>query len=143
MKYELLQDFIAQRRQEIFEEGKALANSFYLASEAALSEKSSSRRTKVGTRVRMIGNSLVCEWYWRRLANPIINGKRQTKIFSTYIRIGKNGRYSTGRFKSEPQWARIMIEQIEARYVVLRGISKELTNLEQSLKRLMDSDNPR
>ena len=75
MKYELLQDFIAQRRQEIFEEGKALANSFYLASEAALSEKSSSRRTKVGTRVRMIGNSLVCEWYWRRLANPGISHK--------------------------------------------------------------------
>lgn len=54
-------------------------------------------------------------------------------VFSTYIKKGKNLKYSMTNFKNEPQWARELIEQVESRYVMFRKRAAAISKVRRAL----------
>jgi len=86
----------------------------------------------IGTRVRFMGASstLAAEWYRNRFS---MSKGGSSRVYSEYIRKGQGHRYSMTAFKSEPYWARQVIEMVENRYALLRKRAEILGKVKRLL----------
>lgn len=87
----------------------------------------------VGTRVRVLGNTIQCEWY-RNRTRPDLGPGKPKRVFSSHIKKGTGARYNSELFKSEPQWLREAVERAEDKYVNVRLRAKVLVELRRSLR---------
>ncbi|MCV5959036.1 hypothetical protein OFO30_26995, partial [Escherichia coli] len=86
---------------------------------------------RVGTRVRILGVSLVAEWYRNRFVEQVPGQKK--RVLSTHIKKGRGHAYSMSHFKKEPVWAQELIQQVETRYAVLRQRATALAKIRRAL----------
>jgi hypothetical protein len=143
--------FIAELRERIEKElaviavdAQRQADMYWAANKSAIEEAGPDKQGRVGTRVRLLNNSLVAEWYRNRFIKPELNGGK-VKVFSTYLRKGGAFRYPKHYFKKEPQWAQEVIELVENRYVLLRQRANVLSKIRRALaeyERLVDKCYP-
>ena len=103
---------------------------YWIASQSARQEANNEKQCRVGTRVRLVGSSLVAEWYRNRFVE---NGSNVKKVFSTYIKKGRNDHYSMCHFKNEPPWAKEIIAIVEDRYSLIRQRANALTKIRRAL----------
>ncbi len=126
-------DCINAEKARLFQDALTIANSFWEAQE--VSKKSDNRKelTFIGTRVRLIRTSLVCEWYRTRTGINAKTGKRY--VFSRYIPMTKKHHYSMTQFSHEPAWAQQMILLCEEQYRIIRERYEVLNKMERMLKK--------
>lgn len=126
---------ITSHKVRLLQEAQELSTIFTEASKAVAASKLYGQQTLIGTRVRVVGGSLTCEWFRKNFVSSKDNPYGKKKVFSTYLRLGKGGRYSHTLFRREPEWARTLIESIEEQYSLLRKQWKSLTLMERELRR--------
>ena len=113
-------------------EAQQEADMYWASHNLAREDASEDEQGRIGTRVRIIGKgSLSAEWYRNRFVSAAPNEKKL--VFSTYIKKGKNLKYSMTNFKNEPQWARELIEQVESRYVMFRKRAAAISKVRRAL----------
>lgn len=128
-------------------EAQQQADMYWAANKSAREEAGPDEQGRVGTRVRLLHNSLVAEWYRNRFVKPELSGVSggKMKVFSTYLRKGTAFRYPKHYFKKEPLWAQEVIELVENRYVLLRQRANVLSKIRRALaeyERLVDKYYP-
>lgn len=117
IKHELLITAVDAQKQ---------ADSYWESNTSARESGSMDERCFVGTRVRIIRESLHMEWF--RLYNA------EDRTFTNYLKKGKESRYKDAYFKKEPKWAREAIKDVEDRYELLRKRAAVLTALRRNLR---------
>lgn len=119
------------------------ADAFWDANRSAREDGGPADQGRYGTRVRLINNSLVAEWYLNRfISNGQAPGSSTKKrVFSSHIEKGSGARYPRNKFGEATDWEKEIIEAVEDRYELLRRRSQVLSRLRRSLReyeRLLD-----
>jgi len=114
-------------------EAQQEADVYWNANRTAQEEGLTNEQCRIGTRVRIIGVSLVAEWYRNRFFKNDPKQKKKS-ILSTHIKKGRSNKYSMSHFKKEPNWAQDLIKQIEDRYVILRQRNAALTKIRRAIR---------
>jgi hypothetical protein len=139
-------DFVAILQAQLDKEFTVIAveaqqqADMYWATHRSAREDTKEKKQRIGTRVRLLNNSLVAEWYQNRFVKPEPGGERK-RVFSTYLKKGGAFRYPKHYFKKEPQWSQEVIELVENRYVLLRQRANVLAKIRRALaeyERLVD-----
>jgi hypothetical protein len=113
-------------------EAQQEADMYWNAHKSAREEASEDEQGRVGTRVRILGVSLVAEWYRNRFVEQVPGQKK--RVLSTHIkRKGRGHAYSMSHFKKEPVWAQELIQQVETGYAVLRQRATALAKIRRAL----------
>ncbi|HCE8971354.1 TPA: hypothetical protein NHT79_005024 [Klebsiella pneumoniae] len=112
-------------------EAQQEADMYWNAHKSAREEASEDEQGRVGTRVRILGVSLVAEWYRNRFVEQVPGQKK--RVLSTHIKKGRGHAYSMSHFKKEPVWAQELIQQVETRYAVLRQRATALAKIRRAL----------
>ncbi|EFB1672062.1 hypothetical protein FJQ34_06965 [Escherichia coli] len=112
-------------------EAQQEADMYWNAHKSAREEASANEQGRVGTRVRILGVSLVAEWYRNRFVEQVPGQKK--RVLSTHIKKGRGHAYSMSHFKKEPAWAQELIQQVEGRYAVLRQRASALAKMRRAL----------
>jgi len=107
------------------------ADMYWNAHNSAREEALAHEQGRVGTRVRIIGVSLVAEWYQNRFFEQTPGQKK--RVLSTYIKKGDSHKYSMSHFKKEPVWAQDLIRQVEGRYAALRKRAAALSKIRRAV----------
>ena len=121
-------------KTRLYQEALTVADSFWQAKAAAQEGNDKKDRCFIGTRVRLVRTSLVCEWFRFQTGINKQTGKRYT--LSEYIPLGKQRQYSMRYFKHEPVWAQQMIHYCEEQYFAIRLRYEILNKMERLLKKL-------
>ena len=103
----------------------------------------------VGTRVRVLRNTVTFEWFRNRTAPGAGEGKPRA-VYSTYLKKGKGERYPSRYFDREPAWAKQEIndtedryEQLRKRVAILAAVRKNVRDYEKMINKQFDKpDNP-
>lgn len=112
-------------------EAQQEADMYWNAHKSAREEASEDEQGRVGTRVRILGVSLVAEWYRNRFVEQAPGQKK--RVLSTHIKKGRGHSYSMSHFKKEPAWAQELIQQVEGRYTALRQRATALAKIRRAL----------
>lgn len=112
-------------------EAQKEADMYWSAHKIAREEASEDEQGRVGTRVRIIGVSLVAEWYRNRFVERVPGQKK--RVLSTHIKKGRGHAYSMSHFKKEPAWAQELIQQVESRYAMIRQRAAALAKVRRAL----------
>ncbi|ATW34791.1 hypothetical protein BJP43_10360 (plasmid) [Candidatus Williamhamiltonella defendens] len=112
-------------------EAQQEADMYWNAHKSAREEASEVEQGRVGTRVRILGVSLVAEWYRNRFVEQVPGQKK--RVLSTHIKKGRGHAYSMTHFKKEPAWAKELIQQVERRYATLRQRATALAKIRRAL----------
>lgn len=124
-------------------DARKASDAFWDANRSAREEGVASEQGRYGTRVRLINNSLVAEWYLNRFFDnaPGSGAASKKRVFSTHIEKGRGFRYPRNSFGQAKSWEKEIIEVVENRYELLRRRSQVLSKLRRSLReyeRLLD-----
>ncbi|MGI2124171.1 conjugative transfer protein MobI(A/C) [Shewanella baltica] len=112
-------------------EAQQEADMYWSAHRSAREDASEDEQCRVGTRVRILGVSLVAEWYRNRFVEQVPGQKK--RVLSTHIKKGRGHAYSMTHFKKEPIWAQELIQQVESRYASLRQRATALAKIRRAL----------
>lgn len=107
------------------------ADMYWNAHKSAREDAPENEQGRVGTRVRIIGKSLVAEWYRNRFVEQMPGQKK--RVLSTHIKKGRGHSYSMTNFKKEPAWAQELIQKVECRYAALRQRATALAKIRRAL----------
>ena len=102
----------------------------YWAANASAREDAEEEQGRMGTRVRIVGSTLVAEWYRNRFFD---RGGGSARVLSTYIRKGRASAYDFASFRRLPRWEREVIEVVEGRYAMLRRRAGVLAKIRRAL----------
>lgn len=121
-------------------DARKASDAFWESNRSARVDGGPDEQGRFGTRVRIINNSLVAEWYINRFVG---NGAEDTRkrVFSTHIEKGDGFRYPKRKFAKATDWEKKIIESVENRYELLRRRSQVLSKLRRALgeyERLLD-----
>ncbi|RIJ70381.1 hypothetical protein D1505_24945 [Escherichia coli] len=112
-------------------EAQQEADMYWSAHKSAREEASEDEQGRVGTRVRILGVSLVAEWYRNRFVEQVPGQKK--RVLSTHIKKGRGYAYSMSHFKKEPAWAQELIQEVETRYAALRQRATAIAKIRRAL----------
>lgn len=131
---EILQ-LIKAEKIRLYRRALQIADAYWSANKEMMKSESKADHCYIGTRVRLVGSSIVCEWY----RNIPYSKKAKQHFASKYLRINKtNKKYSMSNFKNEALWARMLIEHSENQYVIIRRQYSLLSKCEKLIQKLID-----
>lgn len=96
-------------------------------------DKKNPENSYLGTRVRIIGGSLVFEWHKRKVRKGNAVSSSSSGYQAIYLKKGKGDRYSDRIFSSEPEWAQVLGKDIEDNYEILRERAKKLGMIKRAI----------
>lgn len=126
-----VRDLIDRELKAITLDAQKEADVFWATSEYA--REMGEEASYVGTRIRVQGNSIQCEWY-RNRTRPDLGPGKPKRVFSSHIKKGTGLRYKSELFQGEPEWLREAVERAEDKFVNVRLRAKALVDLRRSLK---------
>lgn len=123
-------------------EAQQQADMYWSANASARKEADAEEQGRMGTRVRIVGATLVAEWYRNRFFD---RGGGSARVLSTYVRKGRSAGYDASCFRRVPRWEKEVIAVVEGRYAVLRRRAGVLAKIRRALgeyRRLLDESYP-
>ena len=125
--------WIRQEKAERLEEAHQICDAFMSAQRSARADPDKTQHTYIGSRVRVVGKTLSCEWF---RYTPKAWGNKKV-VMSNYIPMNRQSKkYSLSKFKNEPAWAQQLIALSEKRYAELRICFQTLNKIERMLESL-------
>lgn len=112
-------------------EGQMNADAFWERSREE--REAGSEPCYIGTRVRLLRNTVTFEWFRNRTAPGAGEGKPRA-VYSTYLKKGKGDRYPSRYFDREPEWAKQEINDTEDRYEQLRKRVAILASVRKNIR---------
>ncbi len=123
-----IESYVEARLEELTERAALLADEYWAHNTHAQQTRPISEWGKHGVRARRRKHSISIDWSRVHFYGP--KGNRKPR--SVYIPRGpRSYRYNMGAFRDAPDWERELIEQLEAKFALIR---QEVAALKELLK---------
>lgn len=132
---ELILQLINEEKRCLYKQALQIADTYWEASHEMMKSPNKADHCYIGTRVRLVRSTIVCEWYKNI---PYSKNAKKQRFASKYLKLNKTTKkYSMSNFTKEPLWARMLIERSEGYYAEIRREYSILCKCEKLIKNLI------